>query len=161
MKKFSLFIAGLIVAMTTLPACNTSASTTPGSSPTPAVETVTPPTTAPKQAQTTEMEVVEMNAAEFKKVVDEGSATLIDVRTEREYASGHIEGTDMNLSTRNPNFKTELNKLDKDQPYMIYCHSGGRSKATLRLMKSMGFTKVYHLTRGVLDWRSAALPLVK
>lgn len=151
MKKIIFFIGVFTITLTSFTACN--GQETPQKNTSPSKQQI--------EQQQTEMEVIEMSAKEFKKVVDHGDAQLIDIRTQREYDSGHIPGTDLHMDMRNPNFKDELNKLDKTKPYMVYCHSGGRSRATLRAMKAMGFTKVYHLTRGMLDWRGSNLPLEK
>ena len=57
---------------------------------------------------------------------DNQNFVIIDVRTPEEYASGHIEKA-INLDYYSETFKDELNKLDKNKTYLIYCRSGRRS----------------------------------
>ena len=45
-----------------------------------------------------------------------------------------------------------LNKLDKEKPYIIYCMSGNRSSKASHVMKSLGFKIIYHYKKGYKDW---------
>lgn len=63
---------------------------------------------------------------------------ILDVRTPEEYKETYITGA-RNIDFKNPNFKSEIEKLDKSKTYKIYCRSGNRSGKTMDLMKSMGF----------------------
>jgi 3-mercaptopyruvate sulfurtransferase SseA len=49
---------------------------------------------------------------------------IIDCRTPEEYAGGHIEDS-VNIDYRSDAFGDELEKLDRDRTYLIYCRSGG------------------------------------
>ncbi len=83
--------------------------------------------------------------------MQEPGIVLLDVRTEDEYVRGHIPNA-INMDFYNPNFKTDIKKLDKDKSYLIYCAAGGRSKKTSRLLKDNGFNKVYNLQQGFNNW---------
>ncbi len=74
-------------------------------------------------------------------------AELIDVRTLAEYSAGHYQDAKM-IDFYSADFKDQLNKLNKDTQYFIYCRSGSRSGQTLKIMKELGFTKVYNLDSG-------------
>jgi rhodanese-related sulfurtransferase len=50
------------------------------------------------------------------------------------------------------NFIDEVDALDKDRPYFIYCRSGNRSGQACQLLESKGFTKTYNLLGGMLEW---------
>ncbi len=75
-------------------------------------------------------------------------AKLIDLRTKQEYNAGHYQGAKM-IDFYSPNFKQELLKLNKNTAYYIYCGSGNRSGQVLKLMREMGFKKVYNLDGGI------------
>jgi rhodanese-related sulfurtransferase len=45
-----------------------------------------------------------------------------------------------------------ISKLDKEQPFLIYCAAGGRSAKAGALMQSLGFKKVYELKGGYRNW---------
>lgn len=76
---------------------------------------------------------------------------LIDVRTKNEYDRGTIEGA-INIDYLGPNFKEELNKLDKETPVLMFCQSGGRSAKALRIFGDLGFSYVLELAGGYGSW---------
>lgn len=79
---------------------------------------------------------------------------LVDVRTAEEFAGGAIENA-MNIDFYGDDFDTELTKLDKKKPVMVYCQAGapeGRSGQTMAKLKELGFQKVYELDGGYLGW---------
>jgi rhodanese-related sulfurtransferase len=86
--------------------------------------------------------------------------TIIDVRTPEEFSDGYIEGAS-NIDFHSPDFGTNIEKLDKDGNYLVYCRSGNRSLKTVRLMKSLGFKNAYSLTGGINIWLSSGNPTVK
>jgi len=93
----------------------------------------------------------------FKSKIDNG-AILIDVRTQEEYATGHISGS-LNLDFKNPGFKDNVLMLDPKKEYAVYCASGVRSSKAAELMKENGFTSVFTLTGGIKTWKEKGLPL--
>ena len=55
------------------------------------------------------------------------TSILLDVRTQKEYAEGHLAGSQQ-LDYLNPEaFNAGINKLDTSRTYYIYCRSGKRS----------------------------------
>jgi len=99
-------------------------------------------------------------AKAFQKAFKEKPGLLLDVRTPKEFASGHIAGA-VNIDFFQENFKDELAKLDKTKPVYVYCRSGGRSGKTMAQMKEMGFVFVYNLEGGVLGWTKQGMALEK
>ncbi|MBI4283359.1 MAG: rhodanese-like domain-containing protein [Chloroflexi bacterium] len=86
--------------------------------------------------------------------------TIIDVRTPSEFAGGHIADA-VNIDYYSATFRSDIDKLDKSKTYLIYCHSGGRSGNTLKIMEELNFNKVYNLLGGIIAWEAARLPTVK
>jgi rhodanese-related sulfurtransferase len=72
---------------------------------------------------------------------------ILDVRTLKEFASGHIEGA-INLDYNAPTFKDDLNGLDKTKMYLIYCRTSRRSRGALDMMRELEFHEVYHIRGG-------------
>lgn len=91
---------------------------------------------------------------------DNPNFVILDVRTPEEFAEERIENT-INLDYYTDTFEDELNKLDKNKPYVIYCRSGMRSGVTLDLMKDLGFKEVYNILGGILAWKADVLPTIK
>ena len=85
---------------------------------------------------------------------------ILDVRTPREFKSGHIEKAIL-LDYYSKTYTDELKRLDKTKTYLMYCRSGNRSGKTLDLIKNMGFSRVYNMDKGIKGWRSKGFPLTK
>jgi len=85
---------------------------------------------------------------------------IIDVRTPEEYASGRIEKA-INLDYYSETFADELDTLDKDKTYLIYCRSARRSGQALDMMAELGFVEVYNMLGGMVRWERVGLPTVK
>ncbi len=83
---------------------------------------------------------------------------VIDVRTPDEYAASHIPDA-VNISLSSPAFTDLVGKLDRNGTYMVCCLHGGRGAKAVRIMKQLGFTRVYNLSGGVDRWRAEGLPV--
>ena len=78
---------------------------------------------------------------DFAQLVKE-DAIILDVRSQREYAGGHIEGS-INISV--DQLANNLHRLkDKNKPIITCCASGVRSTSAMNILKSNGFTEVYN-----------------
>ncbi len=95
----------------------------------------------------------QVDANEFEALMaDDASVQVIDVRTPDEYAQGAIKNSTL-MNFNGPDFKTQLEGLDKNKPVAVYCHSGGRSNQAFEMMKEMGFKEVYELKGGIVAWQ--------
>lgn len=106
-----------------------------------------------------QIEGTELNASVFdSKIKSANNAFLLDVRTPGEFAEGYIDNA-INIDYRNENFKKNLNNLDKNKTYFVYCLSGGRSSSAADYMRGNGFKEVYELKGGILAWQKNKFPL--
>lgn len=101
--------------------------------------------------KTQEAALMNITAEEAKKLMDsESGYVILDVRTEQEYAQGHIPGAilipDYEISE-----KAESVLTDKDQLILVYCRSGRRSKNAAAQLEEMGYTRIREFG-GILDW---------
>lgn len=86
---------------------------------------------------------------------------VIDVRTPKEFNSGHIEGAvNIDISKRDV-FNNRVDGLDKNRPVLVYCEVGGRSAAAANLLSSKGFVQIVDLDGGMAAWRSAGKTVVR
>ena len=85
---------------------------------------------------------------------------ILDVRTPAEFAQGYIENA-INVDFYSKTFPDELNKLDKEKMYLLYCRSGNRSGRTLKLMEELQFKTVYNMTGGIRQWIAEERPITK
>ena len=85
---------------------------------------------------------------------------IIDVRTPREYASGHLKGAKL-INYYDPNFAKNFDKagLNKRRVVYIYCRSGHRSANAIPVLKELGFKHIVNLTYGINEWKRLELPL--
>jgi rhodanese-related sulfurtransferase len=101
----------------------------------------------------------DLNVSEFSSKVTEAGIITLDVRTPGEFNEGHIEGAQL-IDFQSGNFENEIATLDKSKTYAVYCRSGSRSGQAVKIMSDAGFTNLYNLNGGVIDWANAGLPLV-
>jgi rhodanese-related sulfurtransferase len=103
--------------------------------------------------------VTNMNVEEFSKKITEAGVITLDVRTTGEFMTGHVEGAE-NIDFESGSFESAIESLDKNATYAVYCRSGNRSGQAVKVMQEAGFTNVYNMNGGVIDWANAGLPLV-
>jgi len=72
---------------------------------------------------------------------------------------GHIENA-INIDFRSDGFRSEIERLDRDKTYLIYCRSGNRSRGVLGVMVGLGFMKMYNLSTGILGWLDEGRPTI-
>lgn len=77
---------------------------------------------------------------------------LVDVRTQEEHESGHIDDAFNFNVIDSEAFLNQIETLDKDEPVYLYCKMGGRSNRAANIMKEMGFTKIFDYSGGYNDW---------
>ena len=76
------------------------------------------------------------------------AGTLIDVRREEEFESDHLPGA-VNLNYLGPAFLEQIEALDPDAEYLVYCRSGRRSVRACTLMRNSGIRNLIHLDGGL------------
>ena len=93
-----------------------------------------------------------INQDKFIELSGSGKYTILDVRQPNECAAGIVSGAKeidfMNQSL----FASEIEKLNKDDNYLVYCRSGNRSGMACRMLDNLGFKSTYNLTGGMLAW---------
>jgi phage shock protein E len=93
------------------------------------------------------------------EIIESGEHTVVDVRTPAEYAAGHVEGS-VNVDISSATFEQQLDGLDKDEEYVVYCQSGNRSATAADKMADLGFTKVVD-AGGIVSLQAAGAPIVQ
>ena len=89
----------------------------------------------------------------FKAEIIKAGSQVVDVRTPKEYAQGHIKGA-VNIDYFSEDFETQFKQLDTSKKLYIYCRSGKRSSKSASRLEAMGFEDVYELEGGIINWRS-------
>jgi rhodanese-related sulfurtransferase len=76
--------------------------------------------------------------------------TLLDVRTPKEYAQGHIPGA---VHVPLAEVGARVKKLKKDKDIVVYCASGNRSIWAIKRLIGMGYKNLYNLRGGYGAWK--------
>lgn len=93
----------------------------------------------------------QVSQEEARKMMDtETDYIILDVRTEEEYASGHIPGA---ICVPNETIGTDpASELpDKDQLILVYCRSGNRSRQAAQKLFDQGYTNIVEFG-GINTW---------
>jgi len=101
-----------------------------------------------------------VDVKKFEELIKEDKVTILDVRTENEFKSGHIEKA-INIDYYSEDFiKKCKDTLDKNNTIAIYCQSGSRSKESAKLLTKENFT-VINLKGGMDNWKKYNKKTVK
>jgi hydroxyacylglutathione hydrolase len=83
---------------------------------------------------------------------------IVDVRGQDEYMGefGHIKGS---LLIPLPELPNRIAELPKNKTIVAVCRSGGRSARAAMLLMQNGFSPVYSLAGGMMNWNDEGLPV--
>jgi len=103
--------------------------------------------------------IKELTIAETKARVDKDkSIKLIDVREDREWALGHIDGAE-HIGKGVIERDIESKIPDKDTEIILYCGGGFRSALSAEALQKMGYRNVYSMDGGWRAWAEAGYPV--
>lgn len=93
---------------------------------------------------------------EVMELMNSRDPLLIDVREPEEYHHGHFTGA---INIPLSELLTHGPDLPRDQPILLICRTGRRSRRAMRHLLALDFDKVYNLRGGILSWKASDLPL--
>ncbi len=85
-----------------------------------------------------------------KELDEKKGMVLLDVRTNNEYAQGHIPGA---VHIPLSEIGEKVKKLKKDKDIVVFCASGNRSIWAIKRLMGMGFKNLYNLKGGYRAWK--------
>jgi len=114
------------------------------------------------------LEVVEYYQANYEavsaqqalSVIESLNPLILDVRTPKEYAAGHLENSVL-IPVQQLQARLEELAEAKDQPILIYCATGNRSTVASKILIDKGFARIFNLKQGIVDWAKSKYPIVK
>ena len=100
----------------------------------------------------------QMTVQELSNRIKAGTVPIIiDVREPYEYQHAHIEGAVLKPLGGIYQWAREL---DKEQEYVLQCHTGSRSFQAAYMLERMGFKRVANLIGGIEEWSLQIDPTV-
>ena len=85
---------------------------------------------------------------------------IIDFRSIEAFLRCHLKHAEP-IDAYSPDLKKKLDKLDRNNTYLIYCGIGVRSLAGLKIMLEMDFKNIHHMNEGIRGWRKNGYPVIK
>lgn len=75
----------------------------------------------------------------------ESGVLVIDVRSEKEYSEGHLEGA-LNIEWDKTDALAAAIGDDKHRQVVFYCRSGNRVGKAIKALEALGYTNIYNAT---------------
>ena len=91
----------------------------------------------------------QVSVKEAKKMIDENKIQVVDVRTPEEFKDGHIPGAKL---IPLQDVEKRLGEFNKEQAYLLVCHSGNRSVQAQDILEKHGFNNTYNMLQGMAQW---------
>lgn len=91
-----------------------------------------------------------------EELQSEKAITVVDIRTAKEYESGHIEGS-LNLPLNQ--LSKRLSEVPREGQVVIHCQGGYRSSIGTSLLQREGFDNLLDLVGGFQAWNASHLPV--
>jgi hydroxyacylglutathione hydrolase len=108
-------------------------------------------------AWTDKLETVKsITASEMKDEVRKGMQVL-DVRKHSEWSISHLKNATFKPLSE---FPDNIDKLDKNKPYIVHCGGGYRSMTAISIMKNHGFKNLINVYGGFGAMQQAGLEIV-
>jgi rhodanese-related sulfurtransferase len=87
----------------------------------------------------------------------DASVLLVDVRTEGEFAAGHIKGASLLPYDAIDAASAAALIKDKNRQVLVYCRSGHRSGIAAKTLAQLGYGRVLDLG-GIIQWPYGLVP---
>jgi phage shock protein E len=107
---------------------------------------------------TATIELVSLEQAAGVIEDDPAGLVVLDIRTPEEYDTARLADA-VNVDFYDTDFADQLDELDKNDPYVMYCNSGNRSSEAVKTMKDLGFVEVYEIDGGIVNWFKSGYPV--
>ena len=93
----------------------------------------------------------QISQEEAKKMMDEETLIILDVRNQDEFDLGHIPGAVLLPVTAIDEASASSVIPKKDTLVLVYCRSGNRSKTASQALAELGYTNIYEFG-GINTW---------
>ncbi|RVU29205.1 MULTISPECIES: rhodanese-like domain-containing protein [Neptunomonas] len=94
------------------------------------------------------------------QLINKQDAVIVDVRTKKEWDTGHITASKHIPLADLQRRVSELEKF-KARPVVVVCNIGQTAGSATKMLKAAGFENVMRLQGGITEWKGQNLPIVK
>ena len=102
---------------------------------------------------------VQFSVHELKNKLDSGEKlTLVDVRGESEWETGHIEQA---VHIYVGNLEEKLSKIPPENPVTVICSIGNRSGIGASVLERAGYKDISAVPGGMMAWAGAGFPITR
>ena len=102
--------------------------------------------------------IQQMDVVKLHQQIQTGNPVIIDVRTPKEFSSGHIPGAISIPLSELPNRTQELTAYQNTPVYLV-CAAGGRSQNAAEWLVSQGFTQPINIREGTMGYAKVGFEL--
>ncbi len=85
---------------------------------------------------------------------------MLDIRSAADFKTGRV------LNSKNIPFAELSKRMDdlqkhRDKPVVLICKTGQTAGSAANMLRKDGYTKVYRMTGGMVEWTNQGLPLAR
>lgn len=92
-------------------------------------------------------------------LINAEEGVFVDLRDSADYKAGHIVESQHIPAAKLAARMAELEKY-RDRPVVLVCKMGQQSGAAGKQLKAAGFSRVYKMTGGMMEWSNLQLPVI-
>ena len=93
-------------------------------------------------------------------MINAEGGVFLDLRDSGEYGKGHIVNA-MNIPASKLDARLAELEGYRDQPVVLVCKMGQHSGVAGKKLDAQGFSRIYRMKGGMMEWGALQLPLVK
>jgi rhodanese-related sulfurtransferase len=93
-------------------------------------------------------------------MVNGEEGVFLDVRDSADFGRGHIVDA-LNIPASKLDARIAELENFRDRPLILVCKMGQQSGAVGKKLNTQGFSRVYRMAGGMMEWGNAQLPLIK
>ena len=103
----------------------------------------------------------EVNSKVVNTMLQKGKKfVILDVRTADEFKEWHLKNA-VNIDINQPDAFSRIDKLNRNDKYIVYCRTHHRSGIATDHMVQTGFKTIYQMIDGFPGWAENKLPVQK
>ncbi|MDK2562578.1 rhodanese-like domain-containing protein [Romboutsia sedimentorum] len=97
------------------------------------------------------MNYININNENLKELIKD-DILLLDIRTKEEYEEKNIPNS-INIQLNDLLYNIDEIEEYKNKKIVVYCRSGHRSITACNLLSMEGFTNLYNLEKGIINYK--------